>query len=570
MLGRKPVSNGVVVAALLAVAVIGGCERASTGPSSLQGNDFAAHLVAQAGNSQSGPVNSQLPVPVTVTVTDAGGLLVSGATVVFNVRQGGGSVASLTAATNVNGVASTVWTLGAKTGPQLLVAVLSNARDSTVFSATATTGPPVQVLIISGNGQIGRSAQVLPSPLVVELRDASGNLLPGIAVNFTQGASNTDGFVSTSPINTGVDGRASVSWTLGKNVTNTTVSMSVAASPVGVPGTVATFTATARPEYRIRRDLTPFLQVDTTGATIGAPGDYLDGVRDTLRVQVYDPSDSSGVQGVSVTWAPLTAADGRVINATTVTDNKGFAKTLWSLLQAAGGPIQPSNIAKRMIATASIGQVEFQAKVNPGRICQVLQDAVVGNQTVGSSISATATVLDCNGFPVPNASVSFTASGGGSAAPSPVISNLAGQATTTWRLTGPVGQQSLTATASGKADPYNAASDPIFSASSVKFANTVPVAPASVTVTNSPPAHDPVGFAQTIVVQVKDASGNPIAGQTVTFAVTAGGGSVAPPSANTDAAGNVTVVWTLGAVAATNTLTATAGGVVATVSIITP
>ena len=570
MLGRKPVWNRAVVAALVSVAVIGGCDRVTTGPSNLQGNDFAVHLVAQAGNSQVAPVNSPLPIPVTVKVTDAGGLAVSGASVKFNVRQGGGSVATVTVVTNVGGIASTSWTMGTTTGPQQLVAILSNAVDSTLFTATATTGPAARIVLISGNGQIGRSVQVLPTPLVVEVRDATGNVVSGISVIFTQGSGNPDGFVSTTPVNTGVDGRTSVSWTLGKNVTNTTVTMSVTASPVGVPGAAVTFAATARPEYRIRRDLTPFLQVDTTGATIGAPGDYLAGVRDTLRVQVYDPSDSSGVQGVSVTWAPLTAADGRVINATTVTDNQGFAKTLWSLLQAAGGPIQPSNIAKRMIATASIGQVEFQAKVNPGRICQVLQDAVVGNQTVGTSVSATATVLDCNGFAVPNASVVFTASASGSAAPSPVITNLAGQATTTWKLTGPLGQQTLTATASGKADPYNAVSDPIYSASSVKSANTVPVAPASVTVTNSPPAHDPVGFAQTIVVQVKDASGNPIAGQTVTFAVTAGGGSVLPTSANTDVAGNVSVVWTLGAVAGTNTLTATAGGVGATVSIITP
>jgi Domain of unknown function (DUF4082)/Bacterial Ig-like domain (group 1) len=70
-----------------------------------------------------------------------------------------------------------------------------------------------------------------------------------------------------------------------------------------------------------------------------------------------------------------------------------------------------------------------------------------------------------------------------------------------------------------------------------------------------------------LVVLVKDASGNPQSGVTVNFAVTAGGGSVSPTSAVTDANGQASTVLTLGATPpgatspVTNTVSATASGI---------
>jgi Bacterial Ig-like domain (group 1) len=62
-------------------------------------------------------------------------------------------------------------------------------------------------------------------------------------------------------------------------------------------------------------------------------------------------------------------------------------------------------------------------------------------------------------------------------------------------------------------------------------------------------------------VLVGDAYGQPVAGAPVTFAVTAGGGTVSGATATTDASGIATVGgWTLGTGAGANTLTATSGG----------
>src|SRR5215212_7486954 len=61
-------------------------------------------------------------------------------------------------------------------------------------------------------------------------------------------------------------------------------------------------------------------------------------------------------------------------------------------------------------------------------------------------------------------------------------------------------------------------------------------------------------------VQVKDHLGNVVAGATVRFEITVGGGSLASPVVATDASGNASTAWTLGASVGTNRITASATG----------
>lgn len=67
-------------------------------------------------------------------------------------------------------------------------------------------------------------------------------------------------------------------------------------------------------------------------------------------------------------------------------------------------------------------------------------------------------------------------------------------------------------------------------------------------------------LAQPLVVQVSDQYGNPVANATVTFAVTAGGGSVAPATATTTANGQASAAWTLGTSVGTQGVSASAAG----------
>jgi protocatechuate 3,4-dioxygenase beta subunit len=531
-------------------------------------------ILINSGNSQTGPTGGLLPGRLLVKVVDQNNNPVLGARVTWAIASGGGSLTQNAGGgiTNAAGLDSASWTLGGVVGTQNVTATVIGV-GSVTFTATGTTvgGTAATIRIISGSGQVGRSQQVLPAPLVVEVRDIAGNTLSGITVSFTQALTNTDGFTSPSPVTTAANGQASVTWTLGSNVTNTTVPMAVYATTAGVAA-VDTFTATARPEYRIVRIATPFLQIDTTGATIGAAGDYVAGLRDTLRVQVYDPTDSSGVQGVSITWATqaTSATDGHSNNSTTVTDNKGFAKTVWVLRGDDGTAIPPSNVAKRMFATASIGQVEFQAHVTPGHACSDTLNSVAANPVVGSTVAMSATVLDCNGYPVPGAVVNFVAAAGsGNVSPASAVTNNAGQAFTSWTLGTSLATtvQTMTATVvSQPVNPYVIAGFP----SSQRVVSVVAGAANSVTVVGSPPATAPAGTPVLITVIVRDVYGNVVAGQTVGFAAAGGGpppGSVSSASGTTNSGGTASVLWTMGGTPGTNTLIVTAGGAFITVTI---
>jgi PKD domain/Bacterial Ig-like domain (group 1) len=68
----------------------------------------------------------------------------------------------------------------------------------------------------------------------------------------------------------------------------------------------------------------------------------------------------------------------------------------------------------------------------------------------------------------------------------------------------------------------------------------------------------PVGATVPIAprVRVTDGSGTPVAGATITWQVTAGGGNVGTTTSTTDASGYATTSWTVGALTATNTLVA--------------
>jgi Endoglucanase len=68
-----------------------------------------------------------------------------------------------------------------------------------------------------------------------------------------------------------------------------------------------------------------------------------------------------------------------------------------------------------------------------------------------------------------------------------------------------------------------------------------------------------IALSQPVRVQVLDALGQPMAGATVSFAVTGGGGSVSPSQAATDSSGVAETHWTLGPAAGVNTLTISSG-----------
>ncbi len=98
----------------------------------------ASTLGVTAGNGQSGAASGTLATPLGVTILDAFGNAVSGATVNW-ATPNGGSFSPVSSATNAAGIATSVWTLGAAAGPQTATATSGTLTGSPgAFTATAT------------------------------------------------------------------------------------------------------------------------------------------------------------------------------------------------------------------------------------------------------------------------------------------------------------------------------------------------------------------------------------------------------------------------------------------------
>jgi hypothetical protein len=169
-------------------------------------------LELTSGNGQTGAVGTTLAAPLCVTVLDQAGNPVAGASVTFSVLGGGGTVSAPTATTSSSGQATTGWTLGPAAGTNAVNASIGGAAP-VVFTATATAGSIASVTISSGNNQTGPVGTTLPAPLVVLVKDASGNPVPQVAVAFAV----ITGAGTVSPVSTATDatGQASTNLTLG-------------------------------------------------------------------------------------------------------------------------------------------------------------------------------------------------------------------------------------------------------------------------------------------------------------------------------------------------------------------
>ena len=186
-----------------------------------------------------------------------------------------------------------------------------------------------------------------------------------------------------------------------------------------------------------------------------------------------------------------------------------------------------------------------------------ISGTVPGSAVAGSTVSPAVRVTDSSGNPVSGTTVSFAVTlGGGSVTTGSATSNSQGIATPgTWTLGTTAGANTLVASY-GSLTPVTITVNGTAGA----VASLVPQS----TVTQAASAGAAVGTVPS--VRAEDEHGNAVAGVTVTFAVTAGGGSVTGASAVTNASGIATVgSWTLGATAGENTLVASApGGVTAT------
>lgn len=176
---------------------------------------------------------------------------------------------------------------------------------------------------------------------------------------------------------------------------------------------------------------------------------------------------------------------------------------------------------------------------------------ISGNAQTGTAGAALASpitvrVTDQNGDPMASVSVAFAVTaGGGSVGSATVATNAQGDAATSWTL-GPMagaGNNGATASVAG------------LDGSPVAFTASATAGAASQIAVSAGDAQTGEVAAAVAVdpsVTVEDANGNPVAGVSVTWAVTAGGGTTAAGTSMTDAAGQASMQWNLGPLVGTN------------------
>lgn len=235
--------SAIGAGSVVITATVGG--RQGTAVAIVSGDPVA--ITADAGDGQTAGVNETLPIAPRVRVTDAGGNPVYGVDVTFAVTSGGGSIAATAPVrTDLEGRASTAWTMGPSSGPNTLTATIAGAGitgNPVTFTATAEVGPPSATTsgILAIPATIPPSSGSSPASITVTVRDDLGRTVSGATVTL---AATGSGNVLTQPGTTDLSGQAT--GTLTSTVAETkTITASVNGTVVLTQTATVTVTAGA-------------------------------------------------------------------------------------------------------------------------------------------------------------------------------------------------------------------------------------------------------------------------------------------------------------------------------------
>jgi uncharacterized repeat protein (TIGR01451 family) len=400
---------------------------------------------------------------------------------------------------------------------------------SAARSVTASfTGPTIT--ITGGNNQTAGVSTGFSSPLTVQVTDSNGVAVNGAIVTFTVPSSGASATLSATTATTNASGFASVSATANSLGGSYQVTASVAgATPVNFTltnlGTSASITVSSGGG-----------QTTIVGTAFGAP----------LVALVRDLANQP-VGGVTVTFTvPGSGASATLSSATAVTNASGLA----SITATA------NTVAGSYNATATVGLLTatFALTNTPGPAANLTLIApTTRSATAGGALGTfTAEVTDSFGNVVPGVTITFAAPGSGASATLSAAS----------AVTGSNGRASITATANTVAGSYAiTASAPGLASQAFTISNTAGAAATLAIVSgNNQSATIGASFAPLVVV-VRDAFNNPVAGATVTFTAPGSGASAAVTASTTTAAnGQASTPATANTVAGSYSVTAASAG----------
>ncbi|MFQ5638044.1 MAG: Ig-like domain-containing protein [bacterium] len=517
-----------------------------------------------SGDQQSSLINTTLPQPFVVKVTDVVGNAVPGWIVTFNVTDGGGNIEggqSKQVPTDANGVASVFLTLGSTAGTpsnpfnNKVEAVSANLNGSPVtFEASAITTGASILELIAGSGQSGQAGEALPQQIQVKVTDDQNNSIVSHPVIFkvkTGGGSFNGTTDSEITVPTNESGISAVTWYLGGSLGNNAQSIEVSSTDgvkdlSGSPLTISANASTGP----VDRDVS-FLSVDL--GQVPADGQSVATITVTLTDKFENP-----VQGKAVTLN-ASGSNNFIVQPQNTTDANGRATGTIASTKAESKTISARNLSDGFNLNTSVN-VAFTA-LDANKI--QLSSGNSQSANVGTALENPIEVLvtDINNNPVSGVSVNFDVSGNsgfivnGSAnsqssmSKSSVasITDAEGKARATWVLSTTPGSNTALATAS-----FGGSS---LSGSPVTFTATGQVATAeNISEYSGNNQSGPAGMPlpQPFEVLVTDSNGKPVAGETVNFSAPVGGGTLSNLNPVSDYKGVAQSRLTLGTVVGEN------------------
>lgn len=269
---------------------------------------------------------------------------------------------------------------------------------------------------------------------------------------------------------------------------------------------------------------------------------------------VAEVKDGAGrpVEGATVVFVLTDPAPGAAVTPDTVTTDADGNVTAQVVLGtrpgAQAGEVRALGGSGTATATAPFTLTAVSENANG-------ITAVSGGDQSGPVGSALASplvvqVADAFGNPIAGVEVTWTAEGGGSVSSSTTSTDASGLTSVTRTLGPAAGGQSTLASVDGLAG------------SPVTFMHTATAGAASgLSIVSGDDQTGPVSteLPQRLVVEVRDAQANVVAGVPVTWVIGTGGGSINPATTSTDGAGQASTAWTLGDAPGDNTVSAVVG-----------
>jgi hypothetical protein len=270
-------------------------------------------------------------------------------------------------------------------------------------------------------------------------------------------------------------------------------------------------------------------------------------------VTVSGPTAPLNAIGATAQYAAqVMDQNGKVITTPTIAWTSSD-ETVMTADPATGLVTAVKNGTARIIATSgsATGDKLVTVAQSAGQVAVASGNSQTGGVGQALTLPLVVLVSDPRGHPAAGITVNFAvASGGGSVGSATGTTGAGGQAQTTWTLGVTAGTQTVSATVSGA------------TGSPLTFSATAGASGASAVVKQQGDnlrwlVSQPVPTRP--AVKVTDQYGNPVAGESVTFTVGSGGGSVTGATQVTGSTGIATVgSWTLGPSAGVNTVIATA------------